>query len=69
MMFKEALKKTAEHRETTHVFNDLQKRIKSIETSETLKKRWLKYTKDYRYANGILYEDIIKALKILMNSQ
>jgi len=68
-IFKEALKKTAEHRETTHIFIDLQKRIESIERSETLGKRWLKYTKDYRYADSILYEDVIKTLKILMNIQ
>lgn len=64
-IFKEALTKTVEHRETTHIFNDIQKRVGSIERSETLERRWLKYTKDYRYAKSISYKEVIKALKIL----
>jgi len=64
-VFKEALKSTAAHRETSHIFNDISKRIDEIENSETLKKRWSKYTKDYRYAEDIVYDDIIDALKKL----
>jgi len=65
LVFKEALKSTAAHRETSHIFNDISKRIDEIENSETLKKRWSKYTKDYRYAEDIVYDDIIDALKKL----
>ena len=36
---KEALKSTAAHRETSHIFNDMSKRIDEIENSETLKKK------------------------------
>ena len=65
LVFKEALKSTAAHRETSHIFNDISKRIDEIETSETLKNRWNKYTRDYRYAEGIIYGDIIESLRKL----
>ena len=65
LVFKEALKSTAAHRETSHIFNDISKRIDEIENSETLKNRWNKYTKDYRYAEGIIYGDIIESLRRL----
>ncbi|MDQ2086449.1 nucleotidyl transferase AbiEii/AbiGii toxin family protein [Herbivorax sp. ANBcel31] len=42
-VFSEALKKTSVHRETTHIFNELEKRIEILESSESLKKRWSKY--------------------------
>ncbi len=66
LVFKEALKSTAAHRETSHIFNDISKRIDEIENSETLKKRWSKYTKDYRYAEDIKYSHIIDALRTLV---
>lgn len=65
LVFKEALKSTAVHRETTHIFNDTKTRLNEIENSETLKKRWIKYTKDYKYAKDITYNDIIESLKEL----
>jgi hypothetical protein len=34
--------------------------------SETLRSRWLKYTKDYRYADEIAYEDVIEAITKLI---
>lgn len=68
LIFREALKKTTEHRKSTHIFNDIQKRIASIESSPTLETRWLKYTKNYGYASSILYRDVTKALRILMNN-
>lgn len=67
LVFSEALKKTIEHRETTHIFSDTLERIKTIETSDILKDRWIKYSKNYPYAKDIAYEDTIKALKMLLN--
>jgi predicted nucleotidyltransferase component of viral defense system len=66
-IFEEALKETAKHRETSHIFENLDNRIKIIEASEILKKRWVNYTKNYPYAAAINYEDTIKALKTLMD--
>lgn len=66
LVFKEAIKSTAAHRETSHIFNDISKRIDEIENSETLKRRWSKYTKDYRYAKDIQYSNIMDALRALV---
>lgn len=66
-VFVEALEKTAKHRKTTHIFNDTQNRINAIESSAILKDRWIKYSKNYSYAEDIAYEDTVKALKKLIN--
>ena len=66
LVFGEAIKSTAAHRGTSHILNDINKRIVELQNSETLKSRWNKYTKDYRYAEGIVYNDIIDALKKLV---
>jgi len=65
-VFVEALKSTATHRETTHIFNNTNKRLEEIGDSEALRSRWLKYSKDYRYADGITYEDVLDAIKKLI---
>jgi len=67
LVFSKALKKTIEHRKTTHILNDTLERIKAIETSEILKDRWTRYSNNYPYAEDITYEDTIKALKMLLN--
>lgn len=65
-IFNEALIKTAEHRKTTHIFNDIEKRVEGIQQSGALQLRWTKYKRDYRYAEGISYYDVIEALRILL---
>jgi len=67
LILSEALKKTIEHRKTTHILNDTLERIKTIETSEILKDRWARYSNNYPYIEDISYEDTIKALKMLLN--
>lgn len=67
-VFTEALKATATHRETTHIFNNISNRLEEILNSEALRSRWLKYTKDYRYADGITYEDVLEAIRELNKS-
>jgi len=62
-LFVDALNKTAVHRESTHILKDIEKRVDDIEKSEDLKKRWLKYTKNYRYAEEISYEDILRSIR------
>lgn len=66
LVFFEALKRTIEHRETTHILNDTLERIKTIETSEILKDRWTRYSKNYPYAEDIAYGDTVDALKKLI---
>ncbi len=65
-VFIEALRKTVEHRNTIHIFVDIKNRINTIETSEILKERWIKYTRNYPYAKDISYKDTINALKKLI---
>jgi predicted nucleotidyltransferase component of viral defense system len=67
-VFVEALRSTATHRETTHIFNNISNRLEEISGSEALRSRWLKYTKDYRYADGITYEDVLEAIRELIKN-
>jgi predicted nucleotidyltransferase component of viral defense system len=59
-IFTVATKKTSANRGTTHIFDDPKKRIASIESSEELKRQWMKYTNNYRYAEDISFEDVIE---------
>lgn len=67
LLLSEALKKTIEHRKTTHILDGTIKRINAIEASEVLKDRWIKYSKNYPYAKDVTYEDTIKSLKMLLS--
>ena len=67
-VFADALKSTAKHRGTTYILRDTSKRIKEIKASETLKLRWIKYTNDYRYADGITFKDVIDAISELTSN-
>lgn len=67
-VFINALTKTAEHRETSHIFNEISNRVEAIERSEALRNRWTKYTKNYPYAKDITYTEVMDALKELVNS-
>lgn len=67
-VFVEALKSTSTQRETTHIFTNISRRLDEISGSEILRSRWNKYTKDYRYADGIPYEDIMEALRGLVQT-
>lgn len=64
-LFKDAILKTATHRRTVHIFNDIEKRIVGIENSQTLKNLWNKYMKNYSYAKDISFDDIVLVLKDL----
>lgn len=65
-LFGEALNATAIHRETTHIFTNINSRLDVIGESITLRSRWIRYTKDYRYAEGISYDEVIYAIKDLV---
>lgn len=65
-VFLSALTTTAEHRKTSHIFNETTKILMEIAESGTLSTRWRKYTTDYKYADGITYENVIEALRKLL---
>ena len=67
-IFVDALKSTATHRETTHIFTNISSRLDEISGSDTLRSRWSKYTKVYRYADGITYEDVMEAIRGLVQT-
>lgn len=67
-VFINALTKTAEHRETKHIFNNISNRVETIKNSVALNNRWIKYTKNYPYAKDITYTNVMDALKELVNS-
>ncbi|SNS20250.1 Predicted nucleotidyltransferase component of viral defense system [Anaerovirgula multivorans] len=64
-LFADAVRKTSANRGTTHIFEDIENRINNIGNSEDFKKQWMKYTKNYRYAEDISYGDIIEILNML----
>lgn len=65
-IFQQALRKTAEHRSSQFIFEELELRVNSIKESEILKSRWVKYTKDYQYAADIKYSVVMEALSDLL---
>jgi predicted nucleotidyltransferase component of viral defense system len=67
-VFLKALDRTAKHRNTNHILDDILNRIKIIETSEALKERWIKYSKNYPYAENISYEDTVDVLRKLIDT-
>lgn len=63
-----ALKTTSAHRKTTHILINLSKRLDQIGGSEVLGYRWLRYTQDYPYADGITFDDVLDALRKLLKN-
>ena len=61
-IFAEALKATAAHRGTTEQISDVPTILKNIEESLELRAMWDKYRKQFAYAEGIEYENIISEL-------
>ncbi|QCH27780.1 nucleotidyl transferase AbiEii/AbiGii toxin family protein [Clostridium tyrobutyricum] len=67
-LFNKAILKTSKHRGTTHIFENIKKRVSIIENSKDLKNLWDKYKKNYNYAKDISFEDIVCVLKELLAS-
>ena len=65
-IFYQALSATSAHRGTTERISNVPEIMESIKESEILRKQWDKYQKEYSYAKGILYEDIVKAVNDLL---
>jgi predicted nucleotidyltransferase component of viral defense system len=65
-IFAAALRATAARRETTHIFTTINKRVQEIKNDEILKSRWITYSKNYPYAEGITNNEIMHALYVLI---
>jgi len=64
--FRKALCATAEYRKSTEIISNVSEILDAIEKSAILNNHWKKYASEYSYAKGILFEDIIKAIRDLM---
>lgn len=67
-LFLKALKSTTEHRKTSLILDNISDRVERIEKSNILKSRWMKYTEDYKYAEKITYDQIMKSFKMLVQN-
>ena len=65
-VFEDALKATANHRDTARQIEDVPGILRNIEESPELKTMWERYRKQFTYAAGIEYEQIINVLKTLL---
>lgn len=65
-VFENALKATANHRGTVRQIEDVPGILRNIEESPELKTMWKRYRKQFTYAAGIEYEQIINVLKTLL---
>lgn len=66
-LFEEALQATAKHRGTLEQIADREGILKNIEESPELRRMWEKYRKQFAYAQGIGYEQVIASLRKLAN--
>lgn len=66
-IFREALKETAAHRGSLEKLKDINGIIEQISSNTDLKSMWGKYQKKFSYAEGIAYEDVIEALKEIVD--
>lgn len=67
-IFREALKATAMHRDSTELISDVEGILKQISESTELKDMWGKYQKKFAYANDISYEDVLVTLKGMLEN-
>lgn len=67
VLFREALRATAEHRGSTDILQNTGRIIARLENSEDLKQQWARYQRQFSYAARIEYSFLIKALNRLLN--
>ena len=65
-LLKEAIAATAAHRETTEQIVDVPELLRVIADSRELRDMWGKYQKQFDYAAGISYEQVMEALERLL---
>lgn len=67
-LFREALKATAEHRESTAILQDAEAIITRLENSEDLKQQWARYQRQFPYAVGIPYVSLMESLHRIISA-
>ena len=64
-MLVDAINETSKHRETYNIINDkntVDDVINSIKNDSSLQEQWNKYQKNYEYAKGIKYEQLVDSI-------
>lgn len=67
-VFYKALRSTSLHRETSYFLLNIDQRMNEISNSPNLKERWISYAKNYNYASGITFEEIMYTLNSLLRN-
>jgi predicted nucleotidyltransferase component of viral defense system len=65
-VFIEASKNTMTHRQTLNILDNIEERVLKIKSSTKLEEIWIKYSKEYPYAYGISYNDLLSVLNELI---
>lgn len=67
-LLREALKETAAKRGTEHLISEVPIVIQTISNSALQRSLWSKYQKQYSYAQGLSFTDVIENIHLLLNS-
>lgn len=62
----DALYKTTQRRQSTHVLKNYKEILDSVMTNEEMLNRWLNYQKDFDYAKNIDFKDVCLVIKNVM---
>lgn len=64
-IFIAALKATSEKRFSIHAMDEYSRILMNIQSDPIMGQRWDRYCKEYHYANGISFDDVIKSIRKL----
>ena len=67
-MLVDAINETSKHRETYNIISDkntVDDVINSIKNDSSLQEQWNKYQKNYEYAKGIKYEQLVDSISLI----
>jgi predicted nucleotidyltransferase component of viral defense system len=66
-IFTAALNATSQKRMSLAALQEKEKILKTIQTDEVMRQRWMRYCKDNYYAKGIEFDEVIKILIDIVN--
>ena len=66
-LFWDALRATAEHRESTGILQDIKGIITRLENNEDLKQQWTRYQRQFHYAKDIPYALLMESLQKILS--
>ena len=66
-VLRKALERTTQKRGSSMILTEYPEIMKKICESDTLRKRWEKYSREYDYAKDISFEDTCNSIQMIMN--